>query len=82
MGAAVVQGAAHIFDTNSIICFDFFLFNASSPAPLELKQPRIHQPDDCGDIDLNLTYDVATPEVVAKKTTKVPSKKMRLGPSE
>lgn len=71
-----MQGAAYISDT-----FDFFLCNASSPAPLELKPPRIHQPDDCGDIDLNLTYDVATPEDVAKKTTK-PSKKMRLDPPE
>lgn len=53
-----------------------------SPAPLELKPPRIHQPDDGGDIDLNLTYDVATPEDVAKKTSKIFSKKMRLDPPE
>lgn len=52
-----------------------------SPAPLELKPPHIHHPDNGSDIDLNLTFDVATPEDVAKKT-KVPSKKMRVDPPE
>lgn len=53
-----------------------------SPAPLELKQPRILQPDDSDGIDLNMTYDVTTPDDVAKRPTKVPSKKMRLDPPE
>lgn len=51
-----------------------------SPVPLELKQPRLHQPTDSEDIDLNLTYDITTPEDVSKKTVKFPSKKMRLDP--
>ncbi|XP_068598959.1 E3 ubiquitin-protein ligase TRAIP [Brachionichthys hirsutus] len=51
-----------------------------SPAPLELKQPRLHQPIGSEDIDLNMTYDIATPEDVTKKPTRVPSKKMRLDP--
>ncbi|XP_061688782.1 E3 ubiquitin-protein ligase TRAIP [Syngnathoides biaculeatus] len=48
-----------------------------SPAPMELKQPCLHQPIDGDDIDLNLTYDITTPDA-AKKPIKVPSKKMRL----
>uniref|UniRef100_A0A3P8UB51 TRAF-interacting protein n=1 Tax=Amphiprion percula TaxID=161767 RepID=A0A3P8UB51_AMPPE len=51
-----------------------------SPAPLELKQPRLHQPADCEDIDLNMTYDITTPDAVAKRPKQVPSKKMRLDP--
>ncbi|KAJ0068362.1 hypothetical protein NL108_005930, partial [Boleophthalmus pectinirostris] len=51
-----------------------------SPAPLELKQPRLHQPPDSEDIDLNLTYDITTPEDVSKKPSQVPSKKMRVDP--
>ncbi|KAG7493089.1 hypothetical protein JOB18_001428 [Solea senegalensis] len=51
-----------------------------SPAPLELKQPRFHQASDSEDVDLNMTYDVTTPDDTAKKSTKVPSKKMRLDP--
>uniref|UniRef100_A0A8C4IS68 TRAF-interacting protein n=1 Tax=Dicentrarchus labrax TaxID=13489 RepID=A0A8C4IS68_DICLA len=38
-----------------------------SPAPMELN-----------DIDLNMTYDITTPDDVAKRPTQVPSKKMRL----
>ncbi|XP_024916079.1 E3 ubiquitin-protein ligase TRAIP [Cynoglossus semilaevis] len=49
-----------------------------SPAPLELKQPRLHQQADSQDIDLNMTYDISTPEDVAKR--RVSSKKMRLDP--
>uniref|UniRef100_A0A8D0A8I3 TRAF-interacting protein n=1 Tax=Sander lucioperca TaxID=283035 RepID=A0A8D0A8I3_SANLU len=48
-----------------------------SPAPMELKQPHLHQPADSKDIDLNMTYDVTTPEDVAKKPTQFQSKKMR-----
>ncbi|XP_049442011.1 E3 ubiquitin-protein ligase TRAIP [Epinephelus fuscoguttatus] len=51
-----------------------------SPAPMELKQPHFHQPADSEDIDLNLTYDVTTPDDVAKKPTHFKSKKMRLDP--
>uniref|UniRef100_A0A8C6UPP3 TRAF-interacting protein n=1 Tax=Neogobius melanostomus TaxID=47308 RepID=A0A8C6UPP3_9GOBI len=51
-----------------------------SPAPLELKQPRFHQPSDSEDIDLNMTYDITTPEDVSKKAVPFPSKKMRLDP--
>ncbi|XP_070759539.1 E3 ubiquitin-protein ligase TRAIP [Enoplosus armatus] len=49
-----------------------------SPAPMELKQPRLHQPADSEDIDLNMTYDITTPDDVAKRPKQVPSKKMRL----
>ncbi|KAM3878379.1 E3 ubiquitin-protein ligase TRAIP [Diretmus argenteus] len=51
-----------------------------SPAPLELKQPRLHQPADSEDIDLNMTYDITTPDGVSKRPAPVPSKKMRLDP--
>uniref|UniRef100_A0A3Q1HWZ4 RING-type domain-containing protein n=1 Tax=Anabas testudineus TaxID=64144 RepID=A0A3Q1HWZ4_ANATE len=51
-----------------------------SPAPLELKQPRLHQPAESEDIDLNMTYDITTPDDGAKRQTQVPSKKMRLDP--
>ncbi|KAJ3603040.1 hypothetical protein NHX12_030784 [Muraenolepis orangiensis] len=52
-----------------------------SPAPLELKQPRLHQPSDCQDIDLNMTFDVTTPEDASKRQPQVPAKKMRLDPT-
>ncbi|XP_041815279.1 E3 ubiquitin-protein ligase TRAIP [Chelmon rostratus] len=51
-----------------------------SPAPVELKQPRLHQPAGSEDIDLNMTYDITTPDDVAKRPTQIPSKKMRLDP--
>ncbi len=57
-----------------------FLCPSFSPAPMELKQPRLHQPADSEDIDLNITYDISTPDDVAKRPTQVPSKKMRLDP--
>uniref|UniRef100_A0AAY4A2M1 RING-type domain-containing protein n=1 Tax=Denticeps clupeoides TaxID=299321 RepID=A0AAY4A2M1_9TELE len=52
-----------------------------SPAPLELK-PRLHQPPNCQEIDLNLTFDVPTPEPAErnKSHTSAPSKKIRLDP--
>ncbi|TNN27327.1 E3 ubiquitin-protein ligase TRAIP [Liparis tanakae] len=50
-----------------------------SPAPLELKQPRLHQPADSQGIDLNMTYDVATPDL-AKRPKPCQAKKMRLDP--
>lgn len=49
-----------------------------SPAPMELKQPHLHQPSNCDDIDLNMTFDVTTPEPV--RPVQVPSKKMHLDP--
>ncbi|XP_072522020.1 E3 ubiquitin-protein ligase TRAIP [Salminus brasiliensis] len=52
-----------------------------SPAPLELKPPRLHQPTDGQDIDLNVTFDISTPEQVEKKPVAVPAKKMRLDPA-
>ena len=59
---------------NPILC--------QSPAPLELKQPRLHQPSDCQDIDLNMTFDITTPDDANKRHTHThtPSKKMRLDP--
>uniref|UniRef100_UPI0037E77B5A E3 ubiquitin-protein ligase TRAIP n=1 Tax=Semicossyphus pulcher TaxID=241346 RepID=UPI0037E77B5A len=51
-----------------------------SPAPMELKHPHLHQPAGSEDIDLNMTYDITTPDDVAKRPTQVPSKKMRLDP--
>ncbi|XP_059185403.1 E3 ubiquitin-protein ligase TRAIP [Centropristis striata] len=52
-----------------------------SPAPMELKHPRLHEPADCEDIDLNITYDVTTPDDIAKKPTQFQCKKMRLDPT-
>lgn len=52
-----------------------------SPAPLELKHPGHGQLSDSQEIDLNLTFDINTPEQVEKKPILVPSKKMRLDPS-
>ncbi|XP_014904156.1 E3 ubiquitin-protein ligase TRAIP [Poecilia latipinna] len=49
-----------------------------SPAPLELKPPHLHQPAHGDDIDLNMTYDIATPDDASKRPAQVPSKKMRL----
>lgn len=49
-----------------------------SPAPLELKPPRLHQPTHGDDIDLNVTYDITTPDDAPKRPTQVPLKKMRL----
>ncbi|XP_041837409.1 E3 ubiquitin-protein ligase TRAIP [Melanotaenia boesemani] len=51
-----------------------------SPAPMELKQPRLHQPAESEDIDLNITYDIRTPDDVATRPAQIPSKKMRLDP--
>lgn len=50
-----------------------------SPAPLELKQPHFHPPSGNQDVDLNMTFDVTTPDEVAKKQAKVSSKKTGLG---
>lgn len=58
-----------------------FLCSSFSPAPMELKQPRLHEPADSHDIDLNMTYDVTTPDDVAKRPTQFQPKKMRLDPS-
>ncbi|KAJ8361145.1 hypothetical protein SKAU_G00176700 [Synaphobranchus kaupii] len=49
-----------------------------SPAPVDLKQPRLHQPGGSRDIDLNVTFDVSTPELPEKRPGNVPAKKMRL----
>lgn len=54
-----------------------------SPAPLELKQPHLHQPMDGEDIDLNMTVDIIhTPNLSQKKPAIGPTKKMCLEPSE
>uniref|UniRef100_A0A6Q2XY67 RING-type domain-containing protein n=1 Tax=Esox lucius TaxID=8010 RepID=A0A6Q2XY67_ESOLU len=50
-----------------------------SPAPVALKQPCLHQPANSEDIDLNMTFDISTPDPVDRRT--VPSKKMRLDPA-
>ncbi|XP_039628242.1 E3 ubiquitin-protein ligase TRAIP [Polypterus senegalus] len=49
-----------------------------SPAPLELKQPFLHQPENDEDIDLNATYDLPTPTQSADKCITAPSKKIKL----
>nr|XP_061779891.1 E3 ubiquitin-protein ligase TRAIP-like isoform X2 [Nerophis lumbriciformis] len=46
-----------------------------SPAPIELK-PHLHQPVDGEDVDLNMTFDLKTPDDVTKRPMKAPSKKM------
>uniref|UniRef100_A0A672F2K3 RING-type domain-containing protein n=1 Tax=Salarias fasciatus TaxID=181472 RepID=A0A672F2K3_SALFA len=53
-----------------------------SPAPVDLKQPRLHHPTGSDDIDLNMTFDITTPDDVVKKATQVQMKKMRLDPPE
>ncbi|CAL8380057.1 unnamed protein product [Boreogadus saida] len=50
-----------------------------SPAPLELK-PRLQEPSDCRDIDLNMTFDITTPDDANKRHAHTHSKKMRLDP--
>ncbi|XP_043107455.1 E3 ubiquitin-protein ligase TRAIP [Puntigrus tetrazona] len=52
-----------------------------SPAPVELKPPGHGLMTDSQEIDLNLTFDINTPEQAEKKPLQVPSKKMRLDPS-
>ncbi|TTT14227.1 E3 ubiquitin-protein ligase TRAIP [Bagarius yarrelli] len=47
----------------------------------KLKSPRLHRPSDSQDIDLNMTFDISTPEQVEKQPVTVPSKKMRLDPT-
>ncbi|XP_070704781.1 E3 ubiquitin-protein ligase TRAIP isoform X2 [Pempheris klunzingeri] len=51
-----------------------------SPAPMELKPSRLHHPADGEDIDLNMTYDVTTPDDVAKRLTQSLTKKLQLNP--
>ncbi|RVE72819.1 hypothetical protein OJAV_G00041700 [Oryzias javanicus] len=51
-----------------------------SPAPVNLKEPHFHQPPDGDDVDLNITYDISTPEHVVKRSTQVTAKKMTLDP--
>uniref|UniRef100_A0A671WRA3 TRAF-interacting protein n=1 Tax=Sparus aurata TaxID=8175 RepID=A0A671WRA3_SPAAU len=41
-----------------------------SPAPMELKQPRLHHPAGSEDIDLNMTYDITTPDDFLSKQGK------------
>ncbi|XP_057701664.1 E3 ubiquitin-protein ligase TRAIP [Corythoichthys intestinalis] len=48
-----------------------------SPAPVVLK-PHLHQPVDGDEVDLNLTYEVNTPDASAKRPVKIPTKKMRV----
>lgn len=79
--------SAHLSPPQAVICpceninlLMRFLYPMFSPAPLELKHPRLHQPAGSEDIDLNVSYDISTPEDVAKRPTQVPSKKMRLDP--
>ena len=46
---------------------------------MELQHPRLHQPSHSEDIDLNLTYDISTPDELTKKqASRAPFKKMRL----
>ena len=63
-----------------LIIYSTFLCPCFSPAPVELKQPRLHQPADSEDIDLNITYDITTPDDAAKRPAQIQSKKMRLDP--
>lgn len=60
---------------------DIVDFCISSPAPLELKPPGHGLMTDSQEIDLNLTFDINTPEQVERKPVQVPSKKMRLDTS-
>ncbi|KAK5872991.1 hypothetical protein PBY51_013641 [Eleginops maclovinus] len=53
-------------------------FVFESPAPMELKQPCLRYPTDSEDIDLNMTFDITTPNL--PKKPQFQSKKMRLDP--
>uniref|UniRef100_A0A1A7YFV1 TRAF-interacting protein n=1 Tax=Iconisemion striatum TaxID=60296 RepID=A0A1A7YFV1_9TELE len=51
-----------------------------SPAPLELKPPRLHHSTDVEEVDLNATYDITTPDHVTSRPAPVPHKKICLDP--
>uniref|UniRef100_A0A8C4IUD5 TRAF-interacting protein n=1 Tax=Dicentrarchus labrax TaxID=13489 RepID=A0A8C4IUD5_DICLA len=46
--------------------------------PIHWTEVSASRPQWSSDIDLNMTYDITTPDDVAKRPTQVPSKKMRL----
>ncbi|KAG7258810.1 hypothetical protein CRUP_017052 [Coryphaenoides rupestris] len=54
---------------------------ANADKEISLKQPQLHQPSDCQDIDLNMTFDVTTPDDTGKRHAPAPLKKMRLDPT-
>ncbi|XP_006002702.1 E3 ubiquitin-protein ligase TRAIP [Latimeria chalumnae] len=49
-----------------------------SPAPLELQKPCLHRPANSDCIDLDVAFNVDTPEHVAQKSIFVPAKKKKL----
>ncbi|XP_073501313.1 E3 ubiquitin-protein ligase TRAIP [Phyllobates terribilis] len=53
-----------------------------SPAPIGLQRPKLRPPMLGDDINLELRFDVSTPEPTAQKTTIAPCKKIRLDKSE
>lgn len=59
---------------------EHLLFLRLSPAPVNLKEPRFHQPPDGDDVDLNITYDISTPEHMVKRSKQVTAKRMSLDP--
>ncbi|XP_069500263.1 E3 ubiquitin-protein ligase TRAIP isoform X2 [Ambystoma mexicanum] len=50
-----------------------------SPAPLELQRPRLHRPAD-DEIDLDINFDIDTPEHLPPKSITAPAKKIKLDP--
>ncbi|XP_078517361.1 E3 ubiquitin-protein ligase TRAIP [Lissotriton helveticus] len=51
-----------------------------SPAPLELQRPRLHRPADGDEIDLDMNFDVDTPDHIPHKSVIAPAKKLKLDP--
>ncbi|MEE6514312.1 hypothetical protein FKM82_022354 [Ascaphus truei] len=49
-----------------------------SPAPIGLERPRLHRPAGGDDINLDMTFDIDTPEHVTQKTFVAHSKKLKL----
>ncbi|KAM4651370.1 E3 ubiquitin-protein ligase TRAIP [Discoglossus pictus] len=49
-----------------------------SPAPMGLERPRLHRPALGEDINLDMTFDIDTPEHDTQKSLVAPSKKLKL----
>uniref|UniRef100_A0A8C6ZT15 TRAF interacting protein n=1 Tax=Nothoprocta perdicaria TaxID=30464 RepID=A0A8C6ZT15_NOTPE len=49
-----------------------------SPAPVELRQPKLHRPAHSEEIDLDATFDVGTPEPQPCRSLPSPAKRQKL----
>ncbi|XP_029455531.1 E3 ubiquitin-protein ligase TRAIP [Rhinatrema bivittatum] len=53
-----------------------------SPAPVELQRPRLQCPTSSDDIDLNMTFDIETPDRILNKSTVMLAKQTKLAKTE